>query len=207
MGGYYLTWETDVLSASSRQGLYIGHDKSKARDALLHHLITTGTTAVDALRPLMLHASGEKGPARFLGRMLQPAQLMLSKFAWSILSPQEQATHWLGSLVSRRRNGKVVYEPVWTVYPYLILDACANWDLNVSHFNGPDKFAKLGAPGSVWYLGVDSVCEVCPDCDRRSLEWRTVKFQFCALCGVQRERVCGEWHRVTGGVVVKKEEE
>ena len=29
MGGYYLTWETDVLSASSRQGLYIGHDKSK----------------------------------------------------------------------------------------------------------------------------------------------------------------------------------
>ncbi len=91
--------------------------------------------------------------------------------------------------------------------PYLFLDACANWDLNVSHFNGPDKFAKLGAPGSVWYLGVDSVCEVCPDCDRRSLEWRTVKFQFCALCGVQRERVCGEWHRVTGGVVVKKEEE
>jgi len=160
MGGYYLTWETDVLSTSSRQGLYIGNDKSKARDALLHHLITTGTTEVDALRPLMLHASGEKGPARFIGRMLQPAQLMLSKFAWSILSPQEQATHWLGSLVSRRRNGKVVYEPVWTVYPYLILDACANWDLNVSHFNGPDKFAKLVAPGSVWYLGVDSVCHL-----------------------------------------------
>ena len=56
-------------------------------------------------------------------------------------------------------------------------------------------------------MGVDSVCEVCPDCDRRSLEWRTVKFQFCALCGLQRERVRGEWHRVTGGVVVKKEEE
>ena len=54
---------------------------------------------------------------------------------------------------------------------------------------------------------MDSVCEVCPDCDRRSLEWRTVKIKFCALCGVQRERVCGEWHRVTGGVVVKKEEE
>ena len=61
MGGYYLTWETDVLSTSSRQGLYIGNDKSKARDALLHHLITTGTTEVDALRPLMLHASGEEG--------------------------------------------------------------------------------------------------------------------------------------------------
>jgi hypothetical protein len=175
---------TDVLSASSRQRLYIGHDKSKARDSLLHHLNTTGRTEFDALSPLILHASGEKGTARFIGRMLEPTELMLSKFAWMMLSPGEQATHWLGSLVSRRRNGKVVYEPVWTVYPYLILDACANWDLNVSHFNGPDKFAKLGAPGSVWYLGVDSVCEVCPDCDRRSLEWRTVKFQFCALCGL-----------------------
>ena len=201
MGGYYLTWETDVLSASERQGLYVGNDKSKARDAILHHLITTGTTEFDALRPLMLHASGEKGPARFIGRMLQPAQLMLSKFAWKMLSPEEQAMSWLGSLVSRRKNGKVVWEPVWVAYPYLLVDACANWDLNVGHFNSPDKYAKLGAPGSVWYVGVDSVCEVCPDCDKRSLEFRTVKFQFCALCGVHRERVCGEWHRV------KKEEE
>ena len=32
-------------------------------------------------------------------------------------------------------------------------------------------------------------------------------FVHSVLCGVQRERVCGEWHRVTGGVVVKKEEE
>jgi hypothetical protein len=41
----------------------------------------------------------------------------------------------------------------------------------VSHFNGPDKFGKLGAIGSL-VLG----CGVCRDCDRRSLEWRTVKF-------------------------------
>jgi hypothetical protein len=44
MGGYYLTWRTNVLSASSRQRLYTGHDKSKARDSLLHHLNTTGRT-------------------------------------------------------------------------------------------------------------------------------------------------------------------
>jgi hypothetical protein len=207
MGGYYLTWQTNVLSASSRQRLYSGHDKSKARDSLLHHLNTTGRTEFDALSPLMLHASGEKGAARFIGRMLEPAELMLSKFAWTMLSPEEQAISWLGSLVSRRRNGKVVWEPVWTVYPYLIVDAYADWDLSVGHFNGPDKYAKLGAPGSVWYVGVDSVCDVCPACDRRSLEWRTVKFQCCALCGLQRERVRGEWHPVAEGAVVKKEEE
>ncbi len=39
------------------------------------------------------------------------------------------------------------HKPVWTVYPYLIVDASDNWDLNVSHFTGPDKFGKLGAPG------------------------------------------------------------
>ncbi len=95
----------------------------------------------------MLHASGEKGTARFIGRILEPAELMLSKFAWTMLSPEEQAMSWLGSLVSRRRNEKVVWEQVWTVYPYLIVDAYANWDLSVGHLNGPDKYAKLGAPG------------------------------------------------------------
>ncbi len=104
-------------------------------------------TEFDALSPLMLHASGEKGAAKFIGRMLEPAELMLSKFAWMMLSPEEQAMSWLGSLVSRRRNGKVVWEQVWTVYPYLIVDAYANWDLSVGHLNGPDKYAKLGAPG------------------------------------------------------------
>ena len=199
MGGYYLTWESDVLSASRRQGLYLGHYKSQARDSLLHHLNTTGRTEFDALSPLMLHASGENGPARFIGRMLEPAELMLSKFAWMMLSPEEQATHWLGSLVSRRRNGKLVYEPVWTVYPYLIVDACDNWDLNVSHFIGPDKFGKLGAPGQsgtwVWTasmksaptvagvpwsgaLSISVLCTLWPQ-ERASLRWVAPRDRRC----------------------------
>jgi hypothetical protein len=139
---YWITWETRTVPAATQQG-YTGTCREGARDYLMRRLSEAGEVDVMTINPLYLHASGEGGPPRFLGRMSEPAKVMKSQVAWDRLSSQQQKTHWLGSKVRKSVKGKIQMLPVYAVFPYLILDAHTNWEVKGIQLSGPSKGAKV----------------------------------------------------------------